>query len=655
MYLGYPCDSTYPVFTVTPFFARSLVLLLVITGACSSGAAYAQADYEATLLYREKKLFSPERYVIVTFSDAEGNPSPSPASFHDSQFLYFSYRPRGTWELDIKDLSEGLNTIKIEQGERVVRAELLSPASRTKTFDYAVAAFSRDSLDLYRPMLISNDLAPAERALTFGEAYYPGYARYLSAFEMGRTTAGATPIQAMGHLLPFAEASDSVRVFSFYEDAVRQLHEVARRPVARVQESSASLQSRLTASEVDAAVLAEAAQADTNLVALRDSLSGYLELPGQEARRLREQLDAIRSSLASNTANAADRYRISRLSFLESGSYDDFKFRTFVDVLVRLLLYRDQALSPVAPLTRLPIEALDQMPRQTRLLADLGWRDEFDEVAGLLSDQIQSQNSLLGRGALINLINQRRNERQPYYHLFKAFDSQVEGNDEEAVANFERALAKATDRALIDSIQLWLIAFDLKQRPAPQAALDLVNEGIRMENDAQLSEARDQFVRATRLYSTFAPAYYHLGRVTLAKDGNSFAARTYFDRAVENDSGYVAPRLADIQLHVDAGESDLALQKLDLAVAKREMWYFHYLRARTLYQLKRYEDALAVLQNQAIPLVPMSFEQFILLGDISLATNAADQARTHYLDAGRMEPENERFREAMERLPSQQR
>ncbi len=640
---------------MTHFSARPLSLLLLIVASVGlSDIAIAQADYEAAILYREKKLFAPERYIVVNLSDEEGNPAPSPASFHDSPYLYFTYRPQGTWEMEVKDLSQGLNTIKLEQGDTIVRAATLSPASRTKTFDYVVAAFPRDELDLYRPILISNDLAPAERALTFGEAFYPGYATYLSSYEKGRLLADTDPIQATDHLLPFAQAGDSVRVFSFYEDGQRLLHDVARRPVARVQESTAELQSRLTADDIDADVIAEAVQTDSNLVALTDSLSGYLALPGQEAQRLREQLDAIRSSLTSNTANAADRYRIRRLSFFETGKHEDFKFRTFVDVLARMLLYRDQALSPAQPLTRLPLEALDAMPRQTRLLADLGWREEFDEVAELLSDQITSQQSLLGSSALVNLVNQRRTERQPYYHLFKAFAAQVEGNDAEAVTSFGRALAKTTDRAMIDSIQLWLIAFDLKQQAAPQSALDLVNEGIRLENNAQLTEARDQFVRATRLYSSFAPAYYHLGRVTLAIDGNSFAARAYFDRAVQNDSGYVAPRLADIQLHVEAGESVLALRKLEQAVAKRDIWYYHHLRARTLYQLKRYEEALAVTNESAIPLVPISFDQLILLGDIALAMKESEEARKYYLDAGRMEPDDERYSQAMERWLSQQ-
>ena len=319
-------------------------------------------------------------------------------------------------------------------------------------------------------------------------------------------------------------------------------------------------------------------------------------------------------------------------------------------MLARLLLYRETALAPASPLDSISVSALDRMPERLRLLDELGWREEFVEVAQLLSDQVGDDGTLLGRDALINLWNQRDTEQQPYYYLFKAFGAQAKGDNAAAVENFERAFAKTTDREVLDNLQLWLIAFDLASQSPPEEALALVNEGIRLENSGDLTAARDQFVRATRLFSTFAPAYYHLGRVTMRKDRNAFAARTYFDQALEYDPTYVAPRLADIAFHVDEGEYELALEKLDAALEQRDLWFYHYLRARTLHQMDRNEEALEVIEQRAKPLVALSFDQSILLGDIAKAQNDRDAARDYYRDAGRMRPESPVFNQRMQAL-----
>ncbi len=630
--------------------SRLFAAIAVIAFLLSADLSHAQVEYEATLLYREKKLLRSERSVVATLSDGQGNPAPSPAAFRDTPFLYFTYRPEGDWQFEEKDVVEGLPLIKIEQGGRVVRAAELTPASRTKTFDYVIAAFPRSEIDVYSSMQISSELEAAPRPLTFGEAFYPGYARSLAAYEAGESSAESDPFGALSSLLPFATAKDSVRVFSFFADAERLLHEVARRPVETRQNTLATLQALLTGDAIDADLLEEAQQAQARLAALRDSLDDYLSLAGPNPSQLAERLDALETALSANRTQAADRYRASRLGYFETGSYEDFKFRTFIDVLARLLLYRETALAPASSLDSIDVSVLDRMTEGRRLLDDLGWLAEFTEVTQLLSDQVRDDQTLLGRDALINLWNQREAERQPYYYLFKAFGAQAEGDVSAAVENFERALAKTTDREMLDNLQLWLIAFDLAGRSAPQEALALVNEGIRLENSGDLVAARDQFVRATRLFSTFTPAYYHLGRVTMRKDRNAFAARTYFDRALEEDPTYVAPRLSDITFHVDEGEYELALEKLDLALAQRDLWFYHYLRAQTLHQMDRNEEALEVIEQRAKPLVSLSFDQFILLGDISKAQDDRDAARDFYRDAGRLRPESAVFNQRMQAL-----
>ncbi|MEL6269639.1 MAG: tetratricopeptide repeat protein [Chloroflexota bacterium] len=145
-----------------------------------------------------------------------------------------------------------------------------------------------------------------------------------------------------------------------------------------------------------------------------------------------------------------------------------------------------------------------------------------------------------------------------------------------------------------------------------------------------LDEALFNYNRAVELNGTLDAAYFGRGRVYAAR-GNVALAENDFEQAIELNGGELDYRLQLIQLLLDNGQTEEALQQFDEALQRApDDILLRLERARIYIQLEDYEQAeldlatvLDVLREEA--------DAWLLLGDVYVGTGRPQDAQEAYL------------------------
>ncbi|MEL6152130.1 MAG: tetratricopeptide repeat protein [Chloroflexota bacterium] len=145
-----------------------------------------------------------------------------------------------------------------------------------------------------------------------------------------------------------------------------------------------------------------------------------------------------------------------------------------------------------------------------------------------------------------------------------------------------------------------------------------------------LDEALFNYNRAVELNGTLDAAYFGRGRVYAAR-GNVALAENDFEQAIELNGGELDYRLQLIQLLLDNGQTEEALQQFDEALQRApDDILLRLERARIYIQLEDYEQAELDLAT-VLDVFREEADAWLLLGDVYVGTGRPQDAQEAYL------------------------
>jgi tetratricopeptide (TPR) repeat protein len=352
------------------------------------------------------------------------------------------------------------------------------------------------------------------------------------------------------------------------------------------------------------------------------------------------------------------------LSVFEGRTYNDGIYKQYVELLTKLLCYRNE-INSFDRLDSIPVEILvnnykapafiksnrDQLVRMKKY-------DEFISIIDLLNNNIQEKGYILSNkgptSAMMALKMNQHSERLPSFYIISAFNALVKGD----MNNFEKgillAIQTCTDKELIYNLEFWLISMDVEVDEVSDEVLGFLNRGLELE--LRLPEkAIVEYESALLIQNDYAPSYYLLGRVIYNYKRARHDAETKFEEALRFNPDFISAGIIYIEILKDRRIYNDALNLIDYWLDNStvlNIWYLNYLKASMLFQESQYYLSKETLIHDCIPLNDNNFNQSILLGDIYIRESNCDSAYIHYKNAGEINSTSKVYNRRMQSYDS---
>ncbi|MCD6329057.1 MAG: tetratricopeptide repeat protein [Candidatus Cloacimonetes bacterium] len=605
---------------------------------------------ETNLLYKEKKTFPPskEKIISIHLCDIEGLEVLTAEEFNKTDTLYFCYQPMGTWNFKNKELNNDLTAIHITHNGKSIQPQSIIPKYDTNNKLYEViAAFPRNEFELAMPFSFSNELGNSQ-PLTLPEKFWPDYEKYGQCYTRGAELADMQEyLESFSVLKCFLSNKPEVEGLSFYRLVMQLLKNDVKITVDSNQSDFNILKLNFMRS-LSKDNLDKLSEIHEKSVIAQDSFLIYFEfVQTNESNMLKDKLSQLVTESGALLQKYIDEFKLQKLSIFENGHYSDNRYAFYIDLLCRMLCYTD-SIHTIDSLHIINPSFADFFPEQRDRLALLEWLDDFLAGINLINSIIERDHYVLGDSAMLNLENQVMIEKQPYYEIIGAFNALGSKSIGDFAQKISDAFIKCTDGKLLDLLELQYLSYLATENNISSVVMKTINKGLMFEKQGNTSEAEQQYTKASMLASNYAPPQFYLGRIYHQKD-EKYTAEIYFDKALTISPTYISPMKYRIDFLIEEENYELALEQVNSALESNPIWFFYFLKAKTLYNLQRYTEAGDAL-NQAINLNGFNFDQYILLGDIYKGQGNLERARDAYGNAGKIDPTNKIFTERMTSL-----
>jgi len=601
---------------------------------------------QTQLTVRENKLLRGERVVTVQHVPEEGTATPDTADFRRSESIFFAFRPSEDWSIEEEET-------QVREVTLVQNGRELTPKDVTFITDsdsgFSRVTFAKSDIQITDPFVFANEIDTTTQ-IRIDEQYFPGYTTYRRAYEIGKAAFNKNGyLQGYDALKVFAAQDPIIEALSFGTRARQLLDQTVRGILKAEADTLQVLQESLAQPTVPKVKRAESFTAD--LEALQDTLRFYLSKQGPSYAEARQLMEDLLMGARNAGEDGWNSYRRTVLGAFFRGNYKDYRFSFFMEVMTRMLLEQETQLAPGTTLDTLKVEDLES-PRfrtERREMQQLGWLNGFREIIQLINENIHERQYVIGEDNMDNFRLRQSTETQPHFGIYSGFNSLLEEDVETFRTKLSEAMVETSDPDMLHDLELWVISAETAPEDVSDRALELMMEGRNLQAIGDTSGAKNSFTLASRLASTYAPVYFFLGKLSY-QTGRPFAAQSYFEKALRFYPGYLSPRIYTAQILINEEEYGPAVSLLDDTLAERTAWYLHFLRARSLYHLGRYNEARSVLVERCMALNDKSFDLHILLGDVALAMRDRAQALESYRRAGQLRPESDVFSGRMKKL-----
>jgi len=603
---------------------------------------------ETNLLYKEKKTFSKEKIISIHLCDIEGLEALAVEEFNKTDTIYFCYQPMGTWDFKDKELNNDLAVIHItHSGKTIQPLNIIPKYNADKKLYEVIAAFPRNEFVLAMPFSFSNELGNSQ-PLSLPEKLWPDYEKYSQYYTEGAELADQQKyMESFSVLKCFLDNKPEVEGLSFYRLVMQLLKNDVKVTIDSKQSefNILKLDFMRSLSKENLDKLSGICEKSTMA---QDSFLIYFEnVQTNESNMLKDKLSQLVTESSALLQQYTDEFKLQKLSIFKNGHYSDYRFAFYIDLLCRMLCYTD-SIHTIDSLHMINTSSLDFFLEQKDRLAFLEWLGDFLAGVNLINIIIERDHYVLGDSAMLNLENQVMIEKQPYHEIIGAFNALGIKSIDGFAQNISDAFIKCTDETLLGLLELQYLSYLATENNVSGIVIEAINKGLMLEKEGNTSDAEQQYTKASMLASNYAPPQFYLGRIYHQKD-EKYTAEIYFDRALTISPTYISPMKYIIDFLIEDENYDQALENTNKALESNPIWYFYYLKAKALYNLQRYTEAVDAL-NQAINLNGFNFDQYILLGDIYMGQGNLDRARDAYGNAGKIDPTNKIFTERMARF-----
>ena len=593
------------------------------------------------LIYKEK---GKNKYTVkIYFSNKEGEANISPIDIMEYENVYFTIVPdendnRGYFrESDIKDC---FPKIRLMQDN----AEVL-PAGDTKPLqnangkiDHVIISFPKNDIILYNSFCFVNDVDTSEK-IRIREKYLPSYNKYKEIYISGDSlTDEKKYIDAFETLLPIwddSRTNDEIKTYSFYSHATMTL------PITTIEQFVDSLCVVYNNADKDfyrniSEQSLKKCDSVYNLISQgRTIFDSYLHSDIEGVPDLKNKYDSLLNKMDSLVKNKYNVFNRNKMLFLETGNYSVYKFDFFIDVFTLLITHAD-SLMILDRLYPVDLELLNKIPEKKEELENTGWMNDFKILVKLINENIEKNGILLNNSVMNNLQLLVPYQKQPYYDILLAFN-ELSGNLMLFRDFLNNAITKCTNENLIKNLEMWLLSSRLTYMNVDQKCITQINNGIKLIEQNKLVEAENLFNIITRQANQVAPPWYYLGEIQY-KNNQLFSSEAQFNKALEIYPQYIAPRHFVFEILLHNGSYDELLVKVNNAISAFDIWYFHFIKAKTFYYLGKYNSAINEIKNYCININPWDIEQYFLLGDAYLEKNDFGNAKNAYMKTQKIDP-----------------
>lgn len=603
---------------------------------------------QSTKLFFQKKAFLGEnKYINIYFSNSFGGESIEPDSITSSNYIYFSYKPDGDWNFKEKDLKKDINSICINQGKSSISSIKTLPLKKYGKILLVVATFQKDKILITQPIEFYNDL-DISQPIHIPEKYWPNYKTFSQYYTDGAKLYDEKKyLKSFEFLKHFITDDEEITRYSFFRLAQQLITKTVKTLVSEKQNEYNILSLDLSKS-IDENNISKLESIYSTLIEAIQTFEPYFKISDTKSNELQQQINQLITDVSQTINKSKEIFETERLALFDTGNYNNFRFSLYIDLLVRVICYTNK-IEETNKLDTFDPSVIDNFKSLKKELIELEWLDDFNLILNITNKNIISNGYVLNASAIENLERQQNSEKQPYYNIFMAFNSMGNNELELFVQFINRAFKKCTDNELFSFLELRYLSYLAAKNQISETVLSCLNEGLNYENKGDFVSAEQQYKKATKLASNYAPPQFYLGRI-YHKQNEKYIAETYFEKASNIYPQYIAPRKYKLEFLMDEKEYSSALQQVDYALTYSPIWYFYFMKASILLNLKNYEKAKEIIMDECIPLNTYNFDQYIILGDAFLALDDKENARKYYIEAGKLDPENKTYSQRMAKL-----
>lgn len=622
-----------------------LVLLWSLT--ILSYSAFAQ---KTSLLFSKSMLNKTGKTIEIELTDSMGNSQINADFFNKSDLIFFKVKPipGQNWNFSKSDAEKKLALLKLVQDKNVLSAKRLKNTLEKDAIKEVIITYNKSSINVLKPFLFRFDESDSE-PITIPETLWPNYKAYTDIINKSKMLFSENDIiGSFRNITKLWSIDPYFSKFSFYQTSLGSLNEIVERNLSQSNESMqkciANFQKNATEKNLDQLF----SQKDTLLIYLNE-IQSFLKTTheGIDPSNFIKATESLKLKISKDVTEANQLFKKSMLSIFEKKNYEDYKFKLYTELLARLLISVDK-IKPINDLDNLYITKIKKFPSLKSELIDMGWHDDFLVICRLLNDNIHERSYLFNDTVIGNYSINKAGESQPYYDLFKAYNTLIKKEKEQYITQIKQCLITLTDREILSDLDLSISLANMDS-VVNETFWDVVQKGYEAQTIGAFQEAKKYYDKAEKLSISNDVLFFLMGENSY-KLNDRYSSEIYFNRALAINPKFIMPKLFRIEFLIDDKDYETALGLVNEALDTNPIWYFYLKKAMLLQLLGKNEDAKLILVNNCIALNSLNYDQYIVLGDIYLALNDVKSARENFMIAGNIKPNDKQYKKRMELL-----
>ncbi len=579
----------------------------------------------------------------IFFSDNNGTENIQPEEFLNDDHIHFTITINQNSQRDhfrTNDLEEDLILIGLyQEGKKIQPSELLQPINDIEgRFTHVLMTFHKDNIELYKPFVFKNELDTTD-PIELDETFYKYYFHYYEMYNKGQLLYEEKKFtDAFETVLPIAKngsTKEELLRYSFFKDASETLIESI---INNYSDSLFNYYNKISEkflATIELSVLHQADSVRDVLAAGFETFEPYFDLNFPNSLALKNNFHNLLAEIQQIESNNYEYFKKHTLSFFEEGSYDEFKFRFFIDAIARLLTYiegfqRTDSLNPIN------VGYLDNMPIITNTLTRTDWMEDFKIIINLINQDIVADQIVFNKATMANLESQKNHQHQPYYEIFTAFNAK---HTDPSLFNYylNEVLKSCSYEEMIKHIEIWSLCYRFTVQNISQEILNRINKGLQLISQKNWSEAAEAFNIISMQANYLAPPWYYAAVIDYEQN-DDFSAESKFNLALDRFPEYISPRIYLFEwLHQRELYEELH-EQVKKSLTLIDIWLFHYWKAKSLLALENYPEAIERIIEYCHRLNPYDVQSWFLLGDAYFLSEETGKARQAYQRTQQINP-----------------
>ncbi len=614
-------------------FLFSIVSYLFFT----TGLAYGQSQ-SFTYKTKGKKLLK----INATLCDKNGNTSFNTETFIQNPDIYFllSTNPEDKKNiLRISDVDRYIKPIRLKQNNKFINQNMepIKKMANGKELSSVIIGFSKKDFVFYKKFFLVTSYGESKE-MKLPEVYWPEYKKYSTIYNSGKKYFDEKQylkaFKSFYSIWQGAQSEKIITYFSFYKNAI----ELTKKSIQAKGEFIDKLYRALKESSENKITKEWFGKCDSVKQVINFILPNYKNIFKSnfpDINGLKIYISNVQQEVNKLCAEKKKVYNQQILSFLETGNLTDYKFSLYIDLLSRILSYTDSLVNiKEAPYYR--ISHLKYFPKKEQELKSTGWFNNFNEIVQVLNTIIKEDNVIIPAGVMENLNRQDSLQHQPYYKIFKAF-SYLPDNLEEFINTLNEASISLTDIKWLNKLELWNFSAQFKKLDVDSRYYHEINNGLKQIKHQEWEKATQTFNVIKRQANQLAIPWFYSGLILYNKN-QIFSAEAQFQRALNLYPKYISPREFIFKVLENQKQYNELLKKANKAIQDFNIWYFHFIKAKTFFVQKKYDETIYEIKNQCIKINPWSVNEYYLLGDVYLAQRKYNKAKAAYETTQKIAP-----------------